>query len=161
MLTTMNNTQNIPAIIAQIKAQSQLNEQLKGQLFEYKPLISAWFVFKNRRKATFYGFELQNSIQQIKHRKHMPIVDLLKAFEALNLLMNKSKDLAIANIYLRHFRTGESIPLIKCSENGIETINDITTIGQKFLDQYALWLFNQIQAHEVICDYTNRKQLIF
>lgn len=158
-VNNMKKTQNIAAIIDQIKLESKLDSELKGMTWEYKPLLTAWIVFQNGRKATFYGFELSNSIEQIKHRGHLPLVDLAKSYVGLKHLIGKTKDIKEARIYGRDFVSNKSFIIFRANENGIEEKQ--VNFNQDYTNSYAQFLLQNICKHRVIIDFSKRKNLTY
>lgn len=69
----------------------------------YRPAMYAWIIFNDRRKRTFYSYELVNSLDQIANGYERVEIDFQKGFDGLVKMINKYKGMyQIARIYGLH-----------------------------------------------------------
>lgn len=60
--------------------------------FKYKPIMTAWFAWKNGGTGTRYSFELRNTLKKIRYRGELPHIDFHYGFQSLvNLIENHHK----------------------------------------------------------------------
>lgn len=152
-------TQEAINLIKDLKHQSQLDAELRGNIFNYKSLISAWVLFNNGRKSTVYSYELQNSIQQIKHRGHIPLIDFEIAIVNLKNWLQSNQQIKMSQIYFKDFKTGKTYKMFEQIQDEV-TQDDFLKIKPEYIDEYSQYLQFQFTNNKAIINYSNKKEVI-